>query len=129
MVRVCFRMQVDPLRLEEYIERHRSVWPDMLTALQATGWGNYSLFADPSGMIIGYLETEDYEAAQRGMEQTDINAKWQSSMSEHFASGGSFDDGPERLREVFNLEDQMARAEPDMQSPQSQAFERTMNRP
>lgn len=109
MERVCFSMQVDPAHLSQYIERHQSVWPDMLTALQETGWRNYSLFADPSGMIIGYLETEDYEAAQRGMELTDINAKWQSSMSEHFAAGGSFDEGSERLREVFHLEDQIAR--------------------
>lgn len=107
MERVCFRMQVDPAHLAEYIERHRSVWPEMLTALQNTGWSNYSLFADPSGMIIGYLETEDYEAAQREMELTDINARWQSTMSEHFASGGSFDDGPLRLQEVFHLEDQL----------------------
>lgn len=108
MERVCFRMQVDPGQLETYIERHRAVWPEMLTALAETGWSNYSLFADPSGMIIGYLETEDYEAAQRGMELRDINATWQASMAEHFASGGSFDDGPQRLQEVFHLEDQAA---------------------
>ncbi|WP_231443281.1 L-rhamnose mutarotase [Brevibacterium zhoupengii] len=108
MERVCFRMQVDPAHLGEYIDRHRAVWPDMLAALKETGWSNYSLFADPSGMIIGYLETEDYEAAQRGMELKDINAKWQASMSELFAAGGSFDEGPLRLQEVFHLEDQLA---------------------
>ncbi|MBM6589610.1 L-rhamnose mutarotase [Brevibacterium sp. RIT 803] len=112
MERVCFRMQVDPAHLGEYIERHRSVWPEMLTALQNSGWNNYSLFADPNGMIIGYLETEDYETAQRDMELKDINAKWQASMSEHFASGRSFDDGPARLQEVFNLEDQLSARTP-----------------
>lgn len=108
MERVCFRMQVDPAQLGHYIDRHRSVWPDMLTALKETGWHNYSLFADPNGMIIGYLETDDYEAAQRRMALTDINAQWQASMSEHFAAGGSFDEGPLRLQEVFHLEDQLA---------------------
>lgn len=112
MERVCFRMQVDVEQLETYIQRHRSVWPEMLTALVETGWRNYSLFADPSGMIIGYLETDDYQAAQQEMERRDINAKWQASMAEHFASGRSFDDGPNRLQEVFHLEDQAARSSP-----------------
>lgn len=110
MERACFRMQVDPARIDEYIAAHRQVWPEMLTALESTGWTNYSLFADSAGMIIGYLETEDYEAAQRGMDRTEINAAWQQSMSPYFAAGGSYDEGPERLREVFHLEDQLATA-------------------
>lgn len=108
MERVCFRMQVQPAQLDEYVERHRAVWPDMLRALAQTGWTNYSLFAEPSGMIIGYLETEDYQRAQDDMELTAINAKWQESMSPFFAAGGSFAAGPERLTEVFHLEDQLA---------------------
>lgn len=108
MERVCFRMQVDPARLAEYIAAHRAVWPAMLEALEATGWHNYSLFTDQTGMVIGYLETDDYETAQQGMELTEINAAWQESMSPFFAAGGSFDAGPERLQEVFHLEDQLA---------------------
>ena len=110
MERVCFRMQVDPAHLDEYIAAHRAVWPQMLEALEATGWHNYSLFTDPDGMVIGYLETDDYAAAQQGMELTEINAAWQQSMSPFFAEGGSFEAGPERLREVFHLEDQLAAA-------------------
>ena len=30
MQRVCFVLQVKPQKLEEYKERHRSVWPEML---------------------------------------------------------------------------------------------------
>src|SRR5699024_2701423 len=88
---------------------HRLSFPTRRSS-DLTGWTNYSLFADSAGMIIGYLETEDYEAAQRGMDRTEINAAWQRSMSPYFAAGGSFDEGPERLREVFHLEDQLATA-------------------
>lgn len=120
MERVCFRMQVDPARLDEYVAAHRAVWPDMLEALESTGWRNYSLFADPTGMVIGYLETDDYEAAQEGMELTEINAAWQKSMSPFFAEGGSFDAGPERLREVFHLEDQLAQLSAPHSAPPQQ---------
>jgi hypothetical protein len=39
MQRVCFVLQVRPARLEEYKQRHRSVWPEMQAALRETGWG------------------------------------------------------------------------------------------
>ncbi|WP_017559007.1 L-rhamnose mutarotase [Nocardiopsis baichengensis] len=110
MERVCFRMQVRPDRMEEYIERHRAVWPPMLRALREAGWTNYSLFAQDDGTVIGYLETPDYEAAQARMDTTEINARWQASMRPFFAEGGSFEAGPVRLREVFHLEDQLAAA-------------------
>ena len=67
MQRVCFVLQVKPERLEEYKERHRSVWPEMQAALRETGWGNYSLFLRDDGLLVGYLETEDFERARAGM--------------------------------------------------------------
>lgn len=109
MERVCFTMQVAPDRLEDYLDRHAHVWPEMLEALHASGWRNYSLFTRTDGLVIGYLETDDYAAAQRGMELTEINARWQESMAPLFAAGGSFDADPERLQEAFHLEDQLAR--------------------
>ena len=67
MERVCFLLRVDPDRLDEYKERHRNVWPEMRQALRDAGWGNYSLFLGDDGLLVGYLETEDFEAAQRAM--------------------------------------------------------------
>ena len=65
MERVCFRLQLKLDRLDEYIERHAEVWPEMLAALTETGWTNYSLFVDErDGTLIGYLETPDLAAAQ-----------------------------------------------------------------
>ena len=84
MERVCFQVRVRADRLDEYRERHRAVWPEMLAALSATGWTNYSLFLRPDGLLIGYLETEDFEAAKRAMEETDVNARWQAEMAPFF---------------------------------------------
>ena len=67
MKRICFVLQVKPDRLEEYKNRHRAVWPDMVSALRETGWSNCSLFLRPDGLLVGYLETEDFERARSGM--------------------------------------------------------------
>ncbi len=72
----------------------------MRDALRATGWGNYSLFLRPDGLLIGYLQTEDFEAAQRAMEETDANARWQAEMAPFFERELTF----ERVEEVFHLD-------------------------
>ena len=109
MKRICFVLQVKPNRLEEYKERHRSVWPEMQAALQETGWKNYSLFLRPDGLLVGYLETEDFERARQAMAEREINKRWQREMSSFFlqADGMPPDRLIEPLEEVFHLESQL----------------------
>ena len=106
MERVCFLLRVRPDRLEEYKARHRAVWPEMRAALAAHGWGNYSLFLRPDGLLIGYVEVEpDLETAVRAMEATEANARWQAEMGAFFElpSGERPDTGLVQLEEVFHL--------------------------
>jgi len=106
MQRVCFLLQVKRDRLEEYTARHKAVWPEMLEALRQTGWHNYSLFLRDDGLLIGYLETEDFDAAVRGMQNYPVNARWQQEMSEFFeqAEQGHADERMAPLKEVFHLD-------------------------
>ncbi len=107
--RYCFELQVKPDRIEEYKERHAAVWPEMLRALKASGWHNYSLFMRPDGLLIGYVESDDIAAAQAAMGRTDVNARWQAEMGEFFVDlDVAPDEGFVLLEEVFNLEDQLA---------------------
>jgi L-rhamnose mutarotase len=106
MERVCFLLRVRPDRLDEYRARHREVWPDMLEALRQTGWSNYSLFLADDGLLVGYLETEDFAGALAGMEATEVNARWQADMAPFFELPGGErpDTGLLRLEEVFHLD-------------------------
>ena len=106
MERVCFLLQVRPDRLEEYRARHRAVWPEMLDALRRAGWRNYSLFARDDGLLVGYLETDDFAAAQAAMERTEVNARWQAEMAAFFELPGGErpDTGLLRLDEVFHVD-------------------------
>lgn len=110
MRRYCFQLQVRPDRVDEYRERHAAVWPDMLQALRASGWRNYSLFLRDDGLLIGYVEADQpLEALQEAMAATEVNARWQSEMAPFFLDlEGRPDTGFARLAEVFHLEDQLA---------------------
>ena len=103
--RVCFLLRVRADRLDEYRARHREVWPEMLDALSETGWRNYSLFLRDDGLLVGYVECDDFAAALAGMEGRGVNARWQAEMAPFFELPGDArpDTALERLEEVFHL--------------------------
>jgi L-rhamnose mutarotase len=105
MQRVCFVLQVKPERLVEYKERHRSVWPEMQAALRDTGWGNYSLFLRNDGLLVGYLETENFERARAEMAKREVNERWQREMGDFFVQPDGIlpDRAMQPLEEVFHL--------------------------
>ena len=106
MERVCFLGRVRPGRLAEYRRRHDAVWPEMLDALRAAGWSNYSLFLTDDGLVVGYLETDDYAAAQQRMAETAVNERWQADMAPYFTELGGVppDQGFRRIDEIFHLD-------------------------
>jgi L-rhamnose mutarotase len=103
--RVCFLLNVKPDKLEEYKARHREVWPEMIQALRDSGWTNYSLFLRPDGLLVGYLETPDFEQALAEMKRREVNRRWQLEMAPFFASnnGGGPDQAMIPIEEVFHI--------------------------
>ncbi|MET0454365.1 MAG: L-rhamnose mutarotase [Mycobacterium sp.] len=105
--RVCFVLRLKPDRVDEYVAAHQDVWPDMLSALSEAGWHNYSLFVRPEdGLVIGYLETDDFAAAQSAMAATEVNARWQAGMADFFQNpaGVAPDEAMKPLTEYFHLD-------------------------
>ena len=113
-MRVCFEMQVDPDRLDDYRAVHAAVWPEMLEAIAEAGRRNYSLFLRTDGLLIGYYETDDDAAAQRALAADPRTAAWEARMADYFiSSSGRPDQEASRIPEVFHLEDQLARHRAD----------------
>ena len=106
MQRVCFLLHVRPDKLEEYKVRHREVWPEMLDALRDSGWRNYSLFLRHDGLLVGYLETPNFEQAVAEMHRRDVNARWQREMAPFFnlPNGSGPDQLMTPLEEIFHID-------------------------
>ncbi len=100
--RACILLQVKPERLTEYLDVHQHVWQEMRDALSRCGWRHYSLFVRTSdGLIVGYFESDDVDAAIAAMESEPVNTRWQAEMAQYFSqpSGGT----AQRLSQYFYL--------------------------
>ena len=106
MQRVCFLLKVKENMLAEYKQAHKAVWEEMQQALRETGWHNYSLFLREDGLLIGYVETPDFQKARDGMAKKEVNERWQATMAPYFEEldGQRPDEGLLVLEEVFHLE-------------------------
>ena len=73
--------------------------------MRASGWQNYSLFLRDDGLLVGYLETPDFDRARAAMAKTDVNRRWQSEMAEFFEDvrNRPADEQMRPLEEVFYL--------------------------
>ena len=100
--RSAFVLRVRPERLNEYVETHRRVWPEMLDALRRAGIRNYTIFRHGNEMF-GYFEADDLEAAGRYLEAQEVVSRWQDAMAELLEERVP-DEGPPALEEVFRLD-------------------------
>ncbi|MGO2050735.1 MAG: L-rhamnose mutarotase [Microbacterium sp.] len=118
--RICFQLQVCPELLDEYLARHSPVWPEMLAEIAASGRRNYSLFLGDAGRLIGYYETDDDNAAQAYLAQSEVATRWESEMSRFFVDlDGRPDQAATPLTQVFNLAEQLSATASDDESERS----------
>jgi L-rhamnose mutarotase len=100
--RTAFVLRVRPDKIEEYVDAHRAVWPEMLDALRAAGIRNYTIFRDGTHMF-GYFEADDLQAAGEYLAQQKVSTRWQDAMADLLEQRVP-DQGPPALEEVFRLE-------------------------
>ena len=79
MERRTFVFDLKPGTEQEYIRRHREIWPEMLMMLQQAGIRNYSIWLWNT-QVIGYYESEDLLKADAYKAQSRVQAKWSAYM-------------------------------------------------
>jgi L-rhamnose mutarotase len=104
--RTCFLLRVRPEKLNEYKACHAKVWPEMLEALRRAGWHNYSLFLQPDGLVVAYVEADSFRSCHEAIKRAPVNARWQAEMSPFFElpDCATADDSILPLEEIFHLD-------------------------
>ena len=102
MARIAWTGRLRPEKVDEYVEAHANVWPEMRQMIHDAGVRNYSiyLFGD---RVFGYYECDDPEATKAYQAAAEVTKRWGEAMAplfaEEVASEGLID-----LPEIFRLD-------------------------
>jgi L-rhamnose mutarotase len=80
MDRVSFLMRVKDGYQDEYIRRHREVWPEVLEEQQLAGIKKMAIYMKGSDLFL-YMEVEDYAKAVRILSQSPAALRWEEYMA------------------------------------------------
>ena len=85
---------------DEYIKRHREIWPEMKDVLQKAGYRNYSIWLSGTD-IFAYYEVDDPQHLATVLQTSDVVKRWEDYMRPIIFLGEN--DVPESLEEAFWL--------------------------
>lgn len=80
MERLCHVFEVAPGREEEYVRRHVEIWPEMIEAMKAAGFANYTLFRRGLRVIAACECTPDVNTCFARFAELGVGDRWQASM-------------------------------------------------
>ena len=100
--RSAFVLRVRPDRIDEYVEAHRTVWPEMLDALRGAGIRNYTIFR-AGNEVFGYFEADDLDAAAAYLAEQEVCTRWQDAMAELLEERVD-ESGAPPLEQIFRLD-------------------------
>jgi L-rhamnose mutarotase len=112
MPRFCLTLSLrpDPHLIEEYIERHKKVWPEVLQSLRDAGVLDMEIYCG-DGRLFMVMETADdftFESKAAMDRSNPIVMQWESEMAKYQAADADADAGSKwkNLDRVFHLGEQ-----------------------
>ncbi len=80
MERLCHVFRIEPGTEEEYVRRHKEIWPEMVEAMKAAGFANYTLFRRGLEVVATCECDPDIETCFARFAEHDVGRRWQESM-------------------------------------------------
>lgn len=103
MKRIAFKMKLNPGCRDEYMRRHDTIWPELVTLLKETGIADYSIFLDEETLsLFGVLKVNDAMQMDKLPEQ-EVMKRWWAYMKDIMESNPDNSPVSIPLEEVFYL--------------------------
>jgi L-rhamnose mutarotase len=104
MKRLGFKMKIKPGCKDEYILRHKEIWPELVTLLKKQGIRNYSIFLDEeTGILFAYQE-QSGEKSSQDLGSTEIVKRWWAFMKDIMETNPDNSPVSVAIDEVFHLD-------------------------
>ena len=103
MPQYCWLRELRPGTEEEYVRRHRELWPEMKEAIHAAGIREYHIYLNGL-QVIGVFESDDLEATLAFQRGNEAMARWTAHNKELWQPGTVAQPGKmPLLKEVWYL--------------------------
>jgi L-rhamnose mutarotase len=104
MNRIAFKMKLNPGCKEEYIRRHREIWPELVELIRSGGVSDYSIFLDGETNILFGVQKVEGEESSQDMGSNPVVARWWAYMKDIMETNPDNSPVTIPLEEVFYLE-------------------------
>ena len=83
MDRICWTLRVHPDRVNDYRESHATIPDYYRQALSDAGWKTYSIYLMPDGLVIGYVESENWDESRKIMwARKDVHERYSAEIGD-----------------------------------------------
>ena len=82
---------------------HTRMPEEMRRALRECGWHNYSLFINSEGLVVAYVETDDFELAAARLARRAAAQQWHEAVAPMLIRNDADDVVGETLSECFHV--------------------------
>ena len=80
MERLCHVFRIAPGTEDEYVRRHVEIWPEMVEAMKAAGFANYTLYRRGLDVIAVCECHPDVETCHARFAEFGVGERWQAYM-------------------------------------------------
>ena len=103
--RVGHLWRVRPGKADEYLRRHRTIWPDLAAVLRQSGVRSYTIYL-AGDLVFSHLEVDDYERMIDLVARDPIALRWEEQFAEilEYPNADPVSGWPERAVEVWDLQ-------------------------
>ena len=103
-MRLAFKMHLLQDKKEEYIKRHKEIWPELKTLLHDSGISEYSIFLDEETHTLFAFQKVNGSSGSQDLSSKAIVKKWWEYMADLMETNPDFSPISKSLQEVFYME-------------------------
>lgn len=103
MLRNAFTMKLKKGHEAEYKKRHDEIWPELARELSAVGIHNYSIFLDPSTLVLFAYQELDPNNTTAQLNVKPVMKRWYDRMMDIMETNPDHSPRMYPLTEVFHL--------------------------
>lgn len=82
MRRIAYKMKLKPGCKDEYIRRHKDIWPELKSVLKEAGVADYAIYLDEETDTLFAVQKQRGETSSQDLGSTEVVQRWWAYMAE-----------------------------------------------